>query len=446
MEKFDLVILGAGPGGYTAAIRAAQLGMKTAIVEKDAPGGTCLNRGCIPTKCLADLAHTIEKARRSAARGVSFGKPEVDMARVTAGKDKVVATLGAGIASLLKSNGVTLVPGEGKLTAGRAVSAGDRTLEAPAVILAPGARPARPRAFPFGKGRYLTSDEILTLEERPDSLAVVGGGFIGCEFASIFASLGARVSIHEMLPRLLPLEDEEVSTALERAFRKMRIAVTTGRAAAREELDKADIVLVAIGREPATDGLGLDEAGVARDEKGFIRTGENLETSVPGVFAIGDAAGKGQLAYIASAQAVSVVEGLRGRTVPVPYEFSPNCVFTNPEVGTFGLRESDIKDPDGYLVGKFPFAALGKARCLDETDGFVKIIAEKRSGRVAGCQVVGPGAADLVHIAAVAAAAEGTIETVAEAIFGHPTLAESIKEAAEAAMGRAIHLPPAGAG
>lgn len=444
METFDLVIVGAGPGGYTAAIRAARQGMKTALVEQDAVGGTCLNRGCIPTKHLADLAHTVDKARAAAARGVAFGTPRVDMAAVTAGKDKVVAGLRAGIGTLLKSNRVTLVSGTGRLAADRAVIVGDRHLKSPAVILAPGARPLRPRAFPFGSGRCLTSTEILELKELPESLAVVGGGFIGCEFASIFAALGTRVTIYEMLPRLLPLEDPEISATLTRAFRKRRLQVVTGRAATGEELEKAALVLVATGRAPDTAGLGLAEAGVETDGQGFIRTSEHLESSVPGVYAVGDAAGRGQLAYIASTQATAVVAGLAaGRPVAPELTWCPNCVFTSPEVGSFGLNESTLPDGEEWLIGKFPFTALGKAHCQGETEGFVKIIAARKTGRIAGCQIIGAGAADLIHVAALTAAAEGTIETVAEAVFGHPTLAEALKEAAEDAFGQAVHLPPA---
>ena len=445
MEKFDLAVLGAGPGGYTAAIRAAQLGLKTVLVEREHLGGTCLNRGCIPTKYLADLAHLVEKAGRSAARGVTFGKPEVHMSRVVKGKNRVVAVLRSGIGHLLKSNGVTVIEGEGTLLPDGGLKVAGRKIAAGRVILATGSRAARPKALPFDSDRYITSDELLDLETLPETLAVVGGGFIGCEFASIFAAFGCRVAIYEMLPRLMPLEDPDISAVLERSFKKRGISVTVGRAAPRAELEQSGLVLVAVGREPNTGGIGLREAGVAVDGAGFVKTGDNLETAAPGIFAIGDIAGKGQLAYLASAQGISVAGGLKGGRAPaVPYHLSPNCVFTSPEIGTFGLGEQDIRDnPGDYQVGVFPFSALGKAHCINETEGFVKIIAERKTGRLAGCRVIGPGAADLVHIASLVAAAEGTVETLGEAIFGHPTLAESVKEAAAAALGRAIHLPRA---
>ncbi|MCX5642204.1 MAG: dihydrolipoyl dehydrogenase [Candidatus Omnitrophica bacterium] len=442
MEQFDLAILGAGPGGYVAAIRAAQLGLKTALIERDLVGGTCLNWGCIPTKCWADIAHTIEKAKKASGQGVLFGPPQVDINQLAGWKDKVVTNLRNGIGYLLKNHGVNLVISEGALTPEGSIKTKDAEIKARTIILATGSSPARPKFFPFGDGRYITSDEIINLRKLPASLAVVGGGAIGCEFASIFAALGVKVSIFEMLPRLLPLEDSEVGGTMERIFKKRGVEVVIGRAAEKPELEKAELVLVAIGRQPNTGGIGLEEAGIATDGKGFVVTDDGLQTSVKNIFAIGDISGKGQLAYLASEHGVSIVERLAGHDHPVRDKFMPSCIFTMPEVGTFGLKEDDIKDrKDNYLVGKFPFTALGKAHCINETEGFVKIIAEKATGLIAGCQIIGPNAADLVHIASIAAAAEATLETITGTIFGHPTLAESVKEAAEACLGYAVHLP-----
>jgi dihydrolipoamide dehydrogenase len=442
VEQFDLAILGAGPGGYVAAIRAAQLGLRTVLIEKDLVGGTCLNRGCIPTKCWADIAHTMEKAKKASGQGVVFGQPQVDINQLVGWKDKVVTNMRNGIGYLLKNNGVNLVVSEGALTSDGSIKTKDAEIKARTVILATGSSPARPKFFPFGDGRYITSDEIINLQKLPASLAVVGGGAIGCEFASIFAALGVKVSVYEMLPRLLPLEDSEVGITMERIFKKRGVEVVVGRAAEKPELEKSELVLIAIGRQPNTGGIGLEEAGIATDQKGFVVTDDGLRTSVKNVFAIGDISGKGQLAYLASEHGVSIVEQLAGHDHPVQDRFMPSCIFTMPEVGTFGLKEDDIKDRRGdYLVGKFPFTALGKAHCINETDGFVKIIAEKATGLVAGCQIIGPNAADLVHIASTTAAAEATLETITGTIFGHPTLAESVKEAAEACLGRAIHLP-----
>jgi dihydrolipoamide dehydrogenase len=442
MEPFDLAILGAGPGGYVAAIRAAQLGLKTVLVEKDLVGGTCLNRGCIPTKCWADIAHTIEKTKKASGQGVIFGQPRVEINQLTGWKNKVVTNLRTGIGYLLKNHGVNLVMSEGALTPDGSIKTKDAEIKAQTVILATGSSPARPKIFPFGDGRYITSDEIINLQKLPGSLAVVGGGAIGCEFASIFAALGVKVSIYEMLPHLLPLEDSEVGVAMERIFKKRGVEVVVGRAAEKPELEKAELVLVAIGRQPNTGGIGLEEAGIATDQKGFVVTDDGLRTGVKNIFAIGDISGKGQLAYLASEHGVSIVEQLAGHVHPVRDRFMPSCIFTMPEVGTFGLKEDDIKEQrDDYLVGKFPFTASGKAYCINETEGFVKIIAEKETGRIAGCQIIGPNAADLVHVASTAAAAGATLETITGTIFGHPTLAESVKEAAEACLDRAIHLP-----
>lgn len=441
MEKFDLVILGGGPGGYVPAIRAAQCGMKVALVEKDALGGTCLNRGCIPTKYLADIAHLVEKASGAASRGVVFGAPEIRMSEVMAGKKKIVSGLGGGIGHLLRKNGVEVVKGEGRVTPRRSIEVNGRELAGENIILATGSRPVRPSAFPPGDGRFITSDELLDLDRVPTSLAVVGAGFIGCEFASIFRSLGSEVSVFEMLPRLMPLEDQGVSATLEKSFRKRGIKVDTGRSVTVEELSGFEVVLVAVGRAPVLDGLGLEEAGVEIDEQGFIRTDSLMRTSVPEIFAVGDIAGQGQLAYLASEQGVSVVEGLNGRPCPVNRDLVPNCVFTWPEIGTFGKQVAPGEE-GRYKVGSFPFAALGKAHCIGETEGYARVIADRETGRLLGAQVVGAGAADLVHIASLAAAAEGTLETLAEAVFGHPVLAESLKEAAAAALGRPVHQPP----
>ncbi|MFH0795849.1 MAG: dihydrolipoyl dehydrogenase [Candidatus Omnitrophota bacterium] len=442
MEEYNVVILGAGPGGYVAAIRSAQLGLKTAVIEKDAVGGTCLNRGCIPTKCLSDLSHTLEKTRKSASQGISFGNPEIKMPEVVAWKNKVVTNLRNGIMYLLKSNGVTLIPGEGKLLASEVVKVGDQEIKAETIILATGSVPARPKAFPFGDGKYITSDEILNLDRIPESLAIVGGGAIGCEFASIFHSFGSKVTVYEMLPHLLPIEDSEVGRTLERSFKKRGIEVVVGRAADKAELDKSEMVLVAIGRRSNTGEIGLEESGVVVDEKGFVKTDDRLQTSLKNIYAIGDISGKGLLAYLASEQGIAVVEGLKGTHRAIHYQFIPSCVFTSPEVGTFGLTEDKIADKKGdFFIGKFPFTALGKAHCINETEGFVKIIAEKETGRIVGGQIIGPSATDLIHIVSTAAAGEGTVESVVEAVFGHPTLAESVKEAMEDVLGRAIHLP-----
>ena len=439
---YDLIIIGSGPAGYVGALRAAQLGGSVAVVESRELGGLCLNRGCIPTKCLADVAHTLEKTKKAAGQGVIFSQPQVKIAEVVAWKDNVVKNLRSGVNYLLKSNGVSLISGEGRLVAADTISAGGKEIKAANLILATGSSPAKPKVFPFGDGRFITSDEIININRIPESLAIVGGGAIGCEFASIFASFGCRVSIIEMLPNLLPLEDSEVGVTLERSFKKRGIEVTVGQPAEISELERFEKVLVAIGRQPNTKGIGLEETGVGLDEKGFVKTDDNLKTTIQNIYAIGDISGKGQLAYLASEQGISVVERLKGKEHQVNYDLVPSCVFTLPEVGTFGITEDRIKEKrDDYCVGKFPFTALGKAHCIGEAEGFVKIIAEKESGRIAGCQIIGPSATDLVHIVSSVARAEGTVETLAESVFGHPTLAESVKEAAEAALGRAIHLP-----
>ncbi len=447
MEKFDIAILGAGPGGYIAAIRAAQLGFKTCLIEKDLLGGTCLNRGCIPTKCFADLAHTLEKSRKAAGSGLLFDSFQVKMPEIVAWKDRVVKNLRNGINYLLKSNGVFLLSGEGRLVSTDGILVSGEEVKARNIILATGSSPAKPKIFPFGDGRFITSDEILEMESLPESLAVVGGGAIGCEFASIFASFGCRLAIYEMLSHLLPLEDAEMGVALERSFKKRGIEVTVGRPAELSELERFEKVLVAVGRQPNTKGIGLEEVGVALDEKGFVKTKEDFATSIQHIYAIGDISGKGQLAYLASEQGISVVERLAGREHPVDYNLLPSCVFTLPEVGTFGITEERLKDKrTDYQVGKFPFTALGKAYCINETEGFVKIIAESQTGRIVGCQIIGPSATELIHIVSAVARAEGTVETLIDSIFGHPTLAESVKEAAQACLGRAIHLPKVSSG
>lgn len=461
---YDLVVLGAGPGGYVAAIRAAQLGLKVACVEKDPRlGGTCLLRGCIPTKALLHAAEVYETIHRAGDFGILAGEPGVDMGRVQSYKRGVVEANAKGIVALFKKNGVTSIHGRGELLDAHTVEVtgpdgSKQRLSARYLLLATGSVPRELRIAPTDGTAIVNSDHLLELERIPSSLAVLGAGAVGTEFASVFASFGSRVTLLEMLPRVLPIEDEEVSKEVERQLKKRGLKVLTGtqlRSAerfdggVRLELERAgqatveevELLLVAVGRAPVTEGLGLERVGIGT-ERGYIPVNGFLQTAVPHIYAIGDIVNTPWLAHVASAEGILAVEHLAGRAVePLRYDRVPSCTYCEPEVGSVGLTEAKAREK-GYdvAVGKFPFTALGKARILGKTGGFVKIVREKRYDELLGVHIVGPHATDLIAEACVALSHEATVESVLKTIHAHPTLSEAVMEAAHAAHGAAIHI------
>ncbi|MFH0962805.1 MAG: dihydrolipoyl dehydrogenase, partial [Planctomycetota bacterium] len=421
MKEYDCVVIGAGPGGYVAAIRAGQLGLSTACVEKSALGGTCLNTGCIPTKAMlaaSDLAAEVREARE---RGVSAGEVSLDMGSLQAHKRKVVKTLQGGIAGLLKKNKVETVQGAARLADRHTVevtqASGEKlTLAAKNIIVATGSKPARPSAFPFGE-KVLTSDEALELEKLPGSIVIVGGGIIGAEFACFFRDAGSEVTVVEMLDRLVSVLDEDVSRELARVFKKRGIRVETGArieklAAGKTDVTaeiaggkkmSAEIALVAVGRALVTRGIGLEEAGVEIDEKGAIRTDEHLRTTIPNIYAIGDANGRWQLAHAASRQGVIAAENAAGREKRWSDRAVPSCVYTRPEIGMVGLTEAQAREKHAeVLAHKYPMRALGRAIASGAPDGFVKVIAAGKHREVVGVHIVGARATELVSECALA--------------------------------------------
>jgi dihydrolipoamide dehydrogenase len=463
--EYDVVVLGAGVGGYVAGIRAGQLGLKVAVVEKDAKlGGTCLHRGCIPTKALLHTAEVLETVRKAAGFGVVAGEAGLDIAKAHEHKRAVVAKNSKGIEGLFKKYKCEWVRGAGRLTGPHSIEVNaeggeKRTLQTRYVIVATG---SVPRDIPIARAdgkRIVNSDHVLELERVPKSIVVLGAGAVGTEFASLYRSFGAEVTLVEMLPRLLPVEDEEISSELARHFRKRGIESLTdakltkveeaGEAVkvtvehkGKERQIEAELLLVAVGRAPVTDGIGLDELGVQR-ERGYVQVNGVMQTSVPHVYAIGDiVAGTPWLAHVASAQGIVAVEHLAGQQArPLDYERVPGVTFCDPEVASVGLTEAKARER-GYdvQVGKMPFGAIGKAAIVGKTEGFVKIVREKKYDEVLGVHIIGVHATDLIAEACAALQLETTAEELFRAVHAHPTLGEAMGEAAHASHGHAIHF------
>jgi dihydrolipoamide dehydrogenase len=461
-EEFDLIIIGGGPGGYVAGIRAGQLGLKAAVVEKDPKyGGTCTLRGCIPTKALLHTAAVLDEIRDAGDLGLEVGEPKLDIVKAQERKRKVVDANAKGIEFLLKKNKVTGLRGVGRVPGPHEVEVegpdGKQAYGAKFIIVATGSVPRDIAIAPADGERILNSDHILELAKVPGSLAVLGAGAVGTEFASIYASFGAKVTLIEMLPRCLPIEDEEVSAELQRALRKRGLDVltsTTLKSAERtasgvklaleggkKESVEADLLLVAIGRKPVTENLGLEALGIEL-ERGYVKVNPYMQTAVPHIYAIGDVVNTPWLAHVASAEGILAVEHLAGQAArPINYDRVPSCTYCDPEVASVGLSEAKARER-GYDVqtGKFPFSALGKARILGKTAGFVKVVREKRYDEVLGVHIVGAHATDLIAEACVALQMEGTDEELFRTMHAHPTLSEAVMEAAHAAHGQAIHI------
>ena len=463
-EDLDLIIIGSGPGGYVAGIRAGQLGLKTLVVEKDPKfGGTCLHRGCIPTKALLHTASMLDEIRDAGALGIEVAAPSLNVAKAHERKRKVVDKNARGIESLFKKyHTAGIQQGTGRLVGAHEVEVttpnGREVYRARFILIASG---SVPRDIPIAKadGRtILNSDHILELERVPRSLAVLGAGAVGTEFASMFASFGSEVTLVEMLPRILPIEDEEVSAELERALRRRKIKVMAGTTltgveaagnGVRLELERqgksesvdAEILLSAVGRRPVTDGLGLEALGIEL-ERGYVKINPLMQTAVPHIYAIGDVVNTPWLAHVASAEGILAVEHMAGQSVrPINYDHVPSCTYCDPEVGSVGLSEVKARER-GYEVstGKFPFTALAKAAILGHTAGFVKVVRETKYDELLGVHIIGAHATDLIAEACAALTLEATDEELIRTIHAHPTLSEAVGEAAHAAHGHAIHF------
>jgi len=451
-----ILVLGGGPAGYVAAGRAAQLGAEVTLVEAREIGGTCLNRGCIPTKAMVAGAQRLHEAREAGAFGVQTGEVGLDFSAFMARKDAVTAQLRDGVAHLLKARKVEVVAGRATLAGpGRLRLDDGSELAGDAVILASGSEPVRMSLFDWSDPRLMTSDELLAIDHVPESLLIVGGGVIGCEFASVFARLGAAVTVVEMLDQLLPGEDQRVSRTLQQAFKKNGIAVhvkTAVEAAASSEAGvtvslaggrelSAARVLVAVGRKPLSAGLGYEEAGVEIDARGFVVTDETCRTTLGGVFAAGDVAGPPLLAHWAYHQGMIAAENaVTGSRLACDRSLVPNCVFSSPEVASCGLTE-DAAAAAGvkHEVAQVRFNGNSKAVIEGEPDGFVRLVCEPGGGRVLGASLIGPHVTELVHELALAVHSGLALADVAATIHAHPTLAEAVGEAALGGLGRGVH-------
>ena len=464
-----LAILGAGPGGYVAAIRAAQLGARVTVIENQALGGVCLNWGCIPSKALLSVVELGDKAKKAKDFGIQLGGPVTyDPAVMVARKNKVVSTLVKGIATLFKTWNIEHVEGTGELLDARTIRVtkpdGTETrVMADGLIIATGSSWPNLPLFPIDGTQIITSKQALDLSRIPVSLLIVGGGVEGCEFASLYSGLGTQVTLVELVPRLLPLEDEEISQMMERELKKrgvdIRTGVTVDQIVRQPDLVTAHLrdglslnveqVLVSVGRGFNSRGIGLEKAGVQVGTRGEIVVNDRMETNVPGVYAIGDVVGKAMLAHVASAQGKVAVENFMGRPRTIDYDVIPTGIFTLPEIGRVGLTEQQArdrcvaagKDPQQSVkVGRFRYGGLGKAQATGDIQGLLKVVADAESDRILGVHILGAHAADLVHEAALAMHLGATVSRVAEMIHAHPTLAEGLMEAMEDVHGHAIHL------
>ncbi len=456
-ERFDLTVVGGGPGGYVAAIRAAQLGLKVALIERREFGGVCLNEGCIPTKALLASAELLENLGRAGEYGIEVRDFRADLPAIFARKDAIVARLRGGVEELLKKRAVTVVRGEGTLLGPGIVRVreadGERLLESSRVILATGSTPVVPSAFGYDGKRVITSAEALAMVDLPESLIVIGTGAIGCEFAGFYAAMGVEVTLLEMLPEILPGEDASAVRLLKRALKKRGVDIRTGTRVesltpgdtrVRAELSEGDsleavVVLLAMGRKPAVEDEWLIESGI-EIRNGAVAVNDHMETSLEGVYAIGDLIGGWLLAHVASREGIVAASCAAGHDLSMDYRAVPRCTFTHPEIASVGITEVEAAERGLEVdVGRFPFSASGKAVAGGETAGFVKVMAESGSGRVVGGVVAGANASVLVHEIGIAIANDLSAEKIAAVIHAHPTLSESVMEAAEAVLGVAIH-------
>jgi dihydrolipoamide dehydrogenase len=471
MAKYDVVVVGSGPAGYVAAIRAAQLGLNVACVEKNknpkgkpAFGGTCLNVGCIPSKALLDSSHKYIEAKKDFdIHGISTGEVSIDVPAMIERKAGIVTQLTTGIGGLFKANGVTVIEGFGKLLAGKKVEVSKddgstEVLEADNVILAAGSVPVNIPPTPIDQDIIVDSTGALEFQAVPERLGIIGAGVIGLELGSVWSRLGSEVVVLEALPDFLPMMDKQIGKEAKKFLKKQGLDIRLGTMVNGSEIkggkvtvkyndgaDKEetfDKLIVCVGRRPLTEKLLADDAGVAKNERGFIEVNDYCETSVPGVYAVGDIVRGPMLAHKGSEEGVMVAERIIGKPVQMNYDVIPSVIYTHPEVAAVGKTEEQLKEEGvPYKVGAFPFQASGRALAANETTGLVKMLAHEETDRILGCHIVGPSAADLIQQVAIAMEFGSSTEDLALMVFGHPTLSETVHEAALACDGHAIHIP-----
>lgn len=460
-QTFDIIVIGAGPGGYPAAIRAAQLGKSVALVEAKELGGTCLNRGCIPSKALIAGSEAYQRVKEAEKLGILNGTIDFNYNKLAQHKDSVVSKIQKSLAGLIAANKITVFNGYGTFISPKQVKVAGKDnafLEAEKIIIATGSEPRNISAFPFDYKKVHDSTSLLSLTSLPKSIAIIGGGIIGCEFASLFSNLNVEVTILELLPRLIPMEDPTMSSALMKAFQKKGIKIHTNVKVSHIETSKkgvsvklegnetfaADIALVSVGRSLNTNAIGLDKAGIPVNDNGLIPVNEKMETPVQGIYAIGDIASKWWLAHVATHQGIVAATNAAGHTAKMDYRAIPSVIFTHPEIATVGLTLEAAK-AQGYAhaeIAAFPFQALGKSQAAFQTDGHAQIVLDKRTGQILGAQVIGHEASTLIAEMTVAIANELTLECIVETIHAHPTISEAWMEAAFIGLNEPIHWPP----
>lgn len=458
-KKTDLAILGAGPGGYVAAIRAAKMGIKPVVIEKEYLGGVCLNWGCMPTKALFHVAQVVEEIKKAGEFGININDYSIDFKKIMKRKDEIVKTLRRGLEFHFRKNKIDLVNGEGKLVDTDKIlvetsKGASLEISAKNIIIATGSSPSQIPPFDFKEEGILTNRKVLSLEELPSSILIVGGGVIGCEFANIFSSLGSKVTIVEVLPRILSTEAEEVSQLIKKIFNKRGIEIITncsvdevtgknGKYICKMKDGKnitVDKILVSVGRRPNSTEIGVEEVGI-KTERGYIKVDSYLRTNIENIYAIGDVIGGYQLAHVASEEGKVAIENILGKEKKMKYDVIPWAVFTSPEIGTVGMNEKQAKEKNiKVCTGNFPFSSSGKALISGETEGFIKIVTDKETGQILGAQMIGPRASDLVHEVAVAMNGELLVDDIVNTIHSHPTISEAVMEAAEDCFGIATHV------
>lgn len=462
MDRYDVAVLGGGPGGYVAAIKAAQTGARTALIEMGEMGGTCLNRGCIPSKALLANADVLYKIKHAEEFGINIDSYTLDFAKMVERKTQVVTKIRKSLEGLIKANRIEVIAGFGQFVAPKELKVtGDTNvhLAADKIIIATGSEPRNIPVFPFDGKRILSSTDILNLQTIPSSLAIIGGGVIGCEFASLFSELGTHVTILEALDSIIALEGKDMSSALAQSFKKRGVDIRTGvMVEGIETLSNggvsvrfngndsigADFALVAVGRKLNTDKIGLDKAGIPVTDKGVIPVNEKMETEVEGVYAIGDITAKWMLAHVASHQGIVAAANATGGDMKMHYQAVPSVVYTHPEIATVGLNPEQAKEA-GYAnpkVSRYPFNILGKSIAANDIEGFAQIVSDPQTGKILGAQVIGHEASVLIAEIALAKNNELTLDCITETIHAHPTIAEAWLESALIASDTPIHFPP----
>ena len=437
MNKYDLAIIGSGPCGCVAAIRAAQLGLKTCIFEKDKIGGVCLNWGCIPTKALSASAIALYNIERASDFGINVKGFDLDFSKVYERKEAIVKKLSSGIEMLLKARKIEIIREKAEIKSPTSIKTSNLEVETKNILIATGSIPFELLGLSFDHTNILSSTDILELKAIPKSLIIVGGGVIGCEFASIFRSFGSEITIIEAMPQLLPSEDEEIARKLEQIFKKRGIKVLTNTKI--DKIDKGDKAFIAVGRSPNSKGLGIEALGIECN-KGWVKVDASLRTNIKNIYAAGDIKGGMLLAHVASREGIVAVEHMAGNSQAIDYNAVPSCIFTNPEIASVGLNEKAAKNKGiNVKARKFLFGAIGKSHVLGETEGFIKLVVDNSSDKILGAQIIGPHATELIAEITPCIQFGITSEKLASVIHAHPTLSEIVCEASEAIHNKAIH-------